>query len=204
MPESAADVRLHLIGYEPFRTSVKFLGAVEDEIKVMRSEHQKIDVHRHPGIRTGGQLGVAIAEPCAACLISCHGGHDDNGDVWLCQGQEVKIFLDVRKVDRVGATSLVIVDACSARQILPELARRTKRGAVLIGIDDKDTHGRDSVQLLADILRELCYPAKLDLSPPAIMSAVDRVKARISARNELVENDKDRSPRLLIENACAD
>jgi len=58
--------------------------------------------------------------------------------------------------------------------------------------------------LLADILRELCYPAKLDLSPPAIMSAVDRVKARISARNELVENDKDRSPRLLIENACAD
>jgi hypothetical protein len=205
-PETTADLRLHLIGYERFETSVKFLSAVEDDISVMQwGRRQKIHVYRHAGISTGEQLRAAIAEPCAGCLISCHGGHDDsNGEVWLCQDSEVRVFLDVRKVDQVGATSLVIVDACSTRQILPELSHRTTKGAVLVGIDGKNTAGRDSVQLLADVMREVCYAAKPDLSPSAIMSAVDRVTARINARNDLVKGKRAQAPRLLIENGCAD
>lgn len=35
-PETAADLRLHLIGYERFEISAKFLSAVEDEISVMQ------------------------------------------------------------------------------------------------------------------------------------------------------------------------
>jgi hypothetical protein len=208
MPETAVDLRLHLIGYERFKTSVKFLCAVEDEISVMqwgRRPGERIDVHRHAGISTGDQLQAAITERCACSLISCHGGYDEsNGDVWLSQDAAAKIFLDVQKIDQVGATNLVIVDACGARRILPELARRTKRGAVLVGIDEENTIGRDSVHLLVDVLRELCYPRKPDLSPQAVMSAVDRVKARIMARNDLVNDEDDQAPRLLIKNGCAD
>ena len=206
MPETAVGSRLHLIGYERFTTSTKFLCAVEDDISVMRwGWGQKPDTHRHPGIRTGEQLRAAIAQPCAACLISCHGGTDDsNGEAWLSQDPKANIFLDVQKVEEVGATGLVILDACKARQILSELAKRTKRGTVLVGIDSENTLARDSVHLLADILRELYYPAKPDLSPPAVMGAVDRVRARITARNDLVSDEKDQAPGLFAVTGCAD
>lgn len=201
MPEHSPDLRL--IGYAQFKISALFLRTIEDEIRVSQwgpRRNPRITVHRCPGIRTGGDLRAEIEEPCSVSVISGHGEQDDTGALWLGKDGEGKVRLYLHEIRRVGATSAVVLDACLAPLLLPELARNAHPGTVLIGLADTYTDGRNSVTVLADVLRELCYPRSPDLDPPAVMAAVERVDKRIEARNRLAL-ERDQTPRLFVHRA---
>lgn len=198
MPEHNATLRL--IGYEKFTISALFLRALEDEIRVSQwgpKRNPKIAVHRCPGIRTGSQLRTEIERPCSVSLISGHAGQDSNGTWWIGKDTKGKVRLNLPDLGQIGAANAVILDACSAPVILPELARQARPGAVLIGLAAADTDGRNSVTVLGDLLRELCYPRRPGLDHSAVMAAAERVNARTDARNRLALAT-DRTPNLII------
>jgi hypothetical protein len=80
---------------------------------------------------------------------------------WIGKDSKGKVRLNLRILGQIGAASAVILDACSAPVMLPELAGHAWPGAVLIGLAAaEDTDGRNSVMVLGDVLRELCYPRR--------------------------------------------
>jgi hypothetical protein len=201
VPQHSANLRL--IGYEKFTISALFLRALEDEIRVSQwgpKRNPKIAVHRCLGIRTGNQLRTEIEQPCSVSLISGHAGQDGNGTLWIGKDSKGKVRLNLQILGQIGAASAVILDACSAPVMLPELARHARPGAVLIGLAADDTDGRNSVTVLGDVLRELCYPRRPGLGPSAVVAAAERVNARIDARNRLALAT-DQTPNLIIHQA---
>lgn len=97
--------------------------------------------------------------------------------------------LTLDKLGTLGATSMLLIDACYAPGLGSELKGHARPGSLIAGLDqepgeDQVTWGRDSVTAIGTVIRELCYPVKPDLSPEAAARAVDIANAQIRARND--------------------
>jgi hypothetical protein len=90
--------------------------------------------------------------------------------------------------------------------VLPQLGRCLRAPVIGVGVGfavtghkTKILRYQDSVTVLADVLRELCMPDNVDLSPDAILEVVNRVNAgtRVSSSPGL-QPETDARRRLLF------
>jgi hypothetical protein len=197
------DVDIRLIGYAAFKASTRFLCSLEDEIYVERwgSKLRKFRVDRVPGIRTGEDLRRALELPC---LISVVSAHVDVAGTFFCKNVNGDQRLKVDSIGTLGATTAVLVDACYAKNLFRQLERPTRQGTLLVGIDAPNgtIGGRDSVSVLGDVIRELCYSRTAQPDQDAVRRAVNRVSTQISARNQCLSDaelkEDFRRPDLLL------
>jgi len=99
----------------------------------------------------------------------------------------------------------VLLDTCYAAKVLPKLGRYLHAPLVGVGTGFAVTgqpapilRFRDSVTVIADVLRELCMPDDVDLSPAAVLGAVDRVNAGTRASSSPRLQPSARARRRLL------
>jgi hypothetical protein len=197
------DSDIRLIGYTAFRASNRFLRSLEDEIYVERwgTPFRKFTVDRVPRIRTGEDLRRALELPC---LISVVSAHVDVDGMFFCKNANGDECLKASSIRTLGATTAVLVDACYAKNLFRQLEQPARQGTLLVGIDAPDgtIRGRDSVAVLGDVMRELCYSGTAQLDRDAVRRAADRVSTQISARNQCLSDagfkEDFRRPDLLL------
>ena len=174
---------IRLLGYVGFEASERFLRALEDEIRVTRwdvSKESDITVDRPIGLKTGDAMRAELEKRSLITVVSAHAFPDDGGG--FC-GEDNDGTSDLPaktiKSKSIGATSMLLIDACHLRDLAKELKRAAQPGSLIVGLHhdqgkDPFTWGRDSVTVLAAVIRELCYPRAKDLSPEAIAIAVEQ------------------------------
>jgi hypothetical protein len=195
-------VDIALIGCAGFEVSDWFLRSVELEIKVSRGERSDVIVWRPEGLRTGREFAAALKARAKIIMISGHATQDGRS---IC-GTAEEEWSHLDGLAEIGATSAVLLDTCYAAKVLPQLGRCLRSPVVGVGAGFAATghkakilRYKDSVTVLADVLRELCMPDNVDLSPEAVLGAVNRVNAgtRVSSSPSL-QPDTDARRRLLF------
>jgi hypothetical protein len=104
-------------------------------------------------------------------------------------GNDGQPAVTLDSVGTLGAASMLLIDACTAPGLADGLKDRARPGSLIVGLDhppgtDQETKGRDSVTVIGAVIRELCYPARPDLSPGTAARAVRIVNTQITARND--------------------
>jgi hypothetical protein len=183
-----SDIRL--LGFAGFEASERFLRALDDEIWVSRWQNPpKIPVDRPESLGTGDAMKAELERPSLVTVLSAHAYFCDGRFVGFCgEGDQPPVLL-AGSIGTFGAASMLLIDACEVPDVVAELECHARPGSLIAGLDygpdnDQVTWGRDSVAALGAVIRELCYPARKDLSAAAAARAVTSVNAQISARNE--------------------
>jgi hypothetical protein len=183
----ADNTDIRLLGFAGFKASERFLRALDDEIWVARWDRRNISVDRPECLDTAAAMRAQLKHPSLITVVSAHAGYFYDGRRLGFCGDGNQPVLTADSIGSLGATSMLLIDACYA----PELAAKLKArpGSLIVGLDhepgeDQVTRGRDSVTVLGAVIRELCYPEKVDLGPEAAARAVSSVNAQISARND--------------------
>jgi hypothetical protein len=180
------EVDIRLVGFAGFAVSERFLSVIDDEISVARWGHSRPRVERRTDLRTAAEIAKELESPCEVTVVSAHAGPWRDPEYFFGSGRNSPL-LRFSSIGRIGATSMVIIDACWAEKIFARLRSRASQGTLLVGLEGetRETEGRDSVAVLSNVIRELCYPTTVRLDPEAALNAVKRVNAQVAARNEL-------------------
>ncbi len=184
----ADTIDVRLLGFAGFEASERFLRSLADEIWVCRWDLPQIPVDRPDDVSTADAMRAQLQQPSLVTVVSAHAGYFCGGRrLGLC-GKDNQPVLLADSIGRLGAASMVLIDACYAADLATELRNHAQPGSLLIGLHtnpgaDQETAGRDSVTALGAVIRELCYPRATDLSPHAARIAVESVNAQINARN---------------------
>lgn len=197
-----ADIDIALIGFVGFEVSAWFLRSIELDIKVSRGERSEVSVWRPEDLRTGREFAEALKTHAKIIVISGHATEDGG----LICGTADEEWSRLDGLAEIGAGSAVLLDACYAVKVLPRLGRCLRAPVVGIGTGSAVTGQKvkilryqDSVTVLADVLRELCMPDDVDLSPEAVLGAVTRVNAGTRASSSpRLQRDTDARRRLLF------
>ncbi|MGA9835395.1 MAG: hypothetical protein WBQ71_30130 [Trebonia sp.] len=186
----ADNAEIGLLGFAGFRASERFLRALDDEIWVSRWENPpKIRVERPEGLDSGDAMKAELERPSLVTVLSVHAYFCDGCFLGFCgEGDQPPVLL-TESLEILGASSMLLIDACEAHDVFAELESHARPGSLIAGLDygpghDQLTQGRDSVTALGAVIRELCYPARKDLSAAAAARAVTSVNAQIGARND--------------------
>jgi hypothetical protein len=184
----ADSIDVRLLGFAGFEASERFLHGLADEIWVARWDRSQISVHLPAALDTADAMRAELQQPSLVTVVSAHAGYFCDGRrLGLCGKSDRPVVL-ADSVGRLGAASMVLIDACYAADIAAELESHAQPGSLLVGLNtstraSQETRGRDSVTVLGAVIRELCYPDAADLSPGAVRLAVESVNAQITARN---------------------
>lgn len=201
-----ADIRL--LGFAGFEASERFLCSLHDDICVSRWDNPpKIPADR-PEKLDGDSMKEELERPSLVTVLSAHAYFDEHDRfIGFCgEGDQPPVLL-TSSIGTLGAASMLLIDACYAAIVAADLKSHARPGSLIVGLDygpgnDQKAWGRDSVTALGAVVRELCYPARKDLSTEAAARAVASVKAQINARNDAerergVTNEKAKRPLLL-------
>lgn len=201
-----ADIRL--LGFAGFEASERFLRSLHDDIWVSRWDNPpKIPADR-PGKLDRVALKEELERPSLVTVLSAHAYFDEHDRfIGFCgEGDQPPVLL-TNSIGTLGAASMLLIDACYAAIVAADLKSHARPGSLIVGLDygpgnDQKACGRDSVTVLGAVIRELCYPARKDLSTEAAARAVTSVQAQINARNDAerergVTNEKAKRPLLL-------
>jgi hypothetical protein len=179
-----------LLGFAGFKASERFLRALDDEIWVARSDNPpKIPVDRPESLDTGDAMRAELERPSPVTVVSAHAYFCNGRFLGFCgEGDQPPVLL-AGSIGTLGAASMLLIDACDAPVVAADLQNHARPGSLIVGLDygldnDQVTWGRDSVSAIGAVIRELCYPARKDLSTEAAARAVTSVNAQISARND--------------------
>lgn len=197
---------IRLLGYSGFEASEHFLRALCEEIWVSRwQQTPKITPDRPPDLSDATAMRTALEQPSRITVISAHTDWNDEGRISFSgKGGKPKLPLD--SIGKLGAESMVLIDACYAPELAAELRKpeHLQPGCRIVGLAAEPgeyltTQGRDSITAIGAVIRELCYPPQLDLSPQGASRAVYLANIQINARND-AEHDRRRArPRSLRE-----
>jgi hypothetical protein len=179
------EVDIRLVGFAGFTASERFLSAIDDEVSVARWGHSRLRVERRTDLRTAAEMVQELESSCEVTVISAHAGPWRDPEYFFGSGRNCPLLL-FSSIGKIGAASMVIIDACWAEKIFVRLCGLAKPGTLLVGLEGrtKETEGRDSVAVLGNVIRELCYPTTVRLDREAALNAVERVNAQVAARNE--------------------
>jgi hypothetical protein len=201
-----ADIRL--LGFAGFEASERFLRSLDDDIWVSRWDNPpKIPADR-PEKLDGDAMKAELERPSLVTVLSAHAYFDDHDRfLGFCGEGERPPVLLTNSLGTLGAANLLLIDACYAAIVAADLKNHARAGSLIVGLDyglgnDQKAWGRDSVTALGAVIRELCYPARKNLSTEAAARAVTSVNAQINARNDAerergVTNEKAKRPLLL-------
>jgi hypothetical protein len=194
------EIDIRLVGFAGFKASERFLQALDEEIWVARWElPPRLRVHRPTELTTAEMMRDELELRCKVVVISAHVGFGECDRICFFSNSHPKPTLYVDALDKIGATSMVLIDGCSVESLFPHLESHTKPGVRLVGLKGgvrKWTQGRDSVTAIAAVIRELCYTTTGDLGPEAVDRAVELVNAQIAARNECISGKEVQMPTL--------
>jgi hypothetical protein len=186
----ADNIDIRLLGFAGFEASERFLRAIDDEIWVARWDNPpKIPVDRPEALDTGDAMKAELERLSLVTVVSVHAYFCDGRFLGFCgEGNQPPVLL-TESLGTLGAASMLLIDACEAHDVFAELKSHGRRGSLIAGLDygpdnDQVTWGRDSVTAIGAVIRELCYPARKDLSAAAAARAVTSVNAQITARND--------------------
>lgn len=186
----ADNAEIRLLGFAGFKASEHFLRALDDEIWVARWENPpRIRVDRPESLDTGDAMKAELERPSLITVVSVHAYFCNDRFLGFCgEGNQPPVVL-AESLATLGAASMLLIDACNASDVAAEFESHARRGSLIAGLDygpgnDQVTWGRDSVTALGAVIRELCYPARKDLSAAAAARAVASVNAQIDARND--------------------
>jgi hypothetical protein len=202
-----------LLGFAGYKASERFLCALEDEIWVARHDPETglsdIQVDRPEKIFTGLAMRAELEQPSPVSVVSAHAGYF-NGHLGFCgDGAPVPVLtVDNLGNFTLGATSMLLIDACYSPALAAELANHAQPGSLIVSLDHKPdedpfTYGKDSITAIGNVIRELCYAGTPNLSAEAATRAVNITNTQISARNDAerkrrVGNKKAMRPLLRI------
>ncbi|TVZ05046.1 hypothetical protein EAS64_10520 [Trebonia kvetii] len=209
----ADNTGIRLLGFKGFKASERFLCALEDEIWVARydpeTEQTDIPVHRPEKILSGATMLAELAQPSRVTVVSAHAGYLFNGRRLGFSGdgdQAPVLTVDNLGSFTLGATSMLLIDACCSPALAAALAPHARHGSLIVSLahepdEDPFTYGKDSITAIGSVIRELCHAATPDLSPEAAARAVRLTNIQICARNDAerkrgVGNKKAMRPRL--------
>lgn len=206
----ADNTGIRLLGFAGYKASERFLRALDDEIWVARSDNPpKIPADRPEKLDTGDAMKAELERSSLVTVLSAHAYFDEHDRyIGFCgDGDQAPVLL-ASSIGTLGAASMLLIDACCAAVVAADLKSHghARPGSLIAGLDygpgnDQKTWGRDSVTALGAVIRELCYPARKDLSTEAAARAVTSVNAQINARNDAeekrgVHNEKAKRPLL--------
>lgn len=156
---------VRLLGFAGFDASEHFLRGLAEEIWVARwGRSPKIRVHLPDSLDTAEAMRNELQQPSLITVLSAHAGYL-SGSLCLC-GEDDRPCLPVSSIRRLGATSTVMIDACFTPDLAAALKKACQAGSLLVGLNSgtgQSTRGRDSVAVLGAVIRELCYPARVQL-----------------------------------------
>jgi hypothetical protein len=179
-------IHIRLLGFAGFDASEHFLRGLAEEIWVARwGRSPKIRVHLPDSLDTAEAMRNELQQPSLITIVSAHAGYF-SGSLCLC-GEDDQPCLPVSSVRRLGATSMVMIDACCTSDLAVALKKACQPGSLLVGLNNgpgQYTRGRDSVAVLGSVIRELSYPARVQLDDEGVRRAVESVNAQIKARNQ--------------------
>ena len=144
---------------------------------------------RPESLDSGDAMKTELERPSLITVVSVHAYFcNDRFAGFSGEGDRPPVLL-AESLATLGATSMLLIDACDASDVAAELKSHARRGSLIAGLDygpdnDRVTWGRDSVAALGAVIRELCYPARKDLSAAAAGRAVASVNVQIGARND--------------------
>jgi hypothetical protein len=189
---------ISLLGFKGFKASERFLRALDDEIWVARQDPETgltdIAVRRPEGIDSGSAMRAELEMASRVTVISAHAGYWGDLLGFCGDGDQPVLKID-NQLGTLGATGMVLIDACYGPELAAELKTHGQVGSVIAYLDygpDKKqiTWGKDSVTVIGSVVRELCYTVRPGLSPEAAARAVNIVNAQSDCRKQV------RRPRL--------
>lgn len=202
-----ADIRL--LGFAGFEASERFLRSLHDDIWVSRWDNPpKIPADRPEKLDTGDAMKAELERPSLVTVLSAHAYFDDHDHfLGFCGDGDQPPVLLTNSIGTLGAASMLLIDACYASIVAADLKSHARPGSLIVGLDygpdnEQKVWGRDSVTALGAVIRELCYPARKNLSTEAAAWAVTSVNTQINARNDAerergVTNEKAKRPLIL-------
>lgn len=195
-----------LLGFPGFEASERFLRALDEEIRVSCWEETQVSAGRLEDLSTGEKMRAALEQPSLITVVSAHAGYfdvDGSGSrhIGFC-GRGDRPVVTIDSIGTLGATSMLLIDACHAPDLAAALKGHAQAGSLIVGLDaepgkHQTTRGRDSVTAVGAVIRELCYPPAPDLSPLGASRAVDLVNIQINARNGAEHDFRKARPPLL-------
>jgi hypothetical protein len=177
---------IRLLGFAGFEASERFLRSLDDDIWVSRWDRTAIPADRPEDLNTSDAMRAALEQPSRITVVSAHAGYF-NDRLGFC-GEGDQPVLTLNSLGTLGAASMLLIDACCGPDLAAELKKSHGHpGSLIAALDygpgkDQFTKGRDSVTIIGAVIRELCYPARPDLSPEAAARAVDTVNGQNHGR----------------------
>lgn len=188
MADDFYDIRL--LGFADFEASRRFLSALANEIWLSRWGRTPVSVYRPGDVDTGDAMRAELEKPSRITVISAHGYLGDDG-LGFCGANPASTLLKANDIEYIGANSMLLIDACRTPKLAPLIKSSAWTRGLIVGLDrasgedekDQETHGCDSVTVLAAVIREICYPQEKALHRPAVRRAIQGVNDQIKARN---------------------
>jgi hypothetical protein len=189
----ADNADISLLGFKGFTASERFLRALDDEIWVARQDPDTgltdIVVHRPDGIDSGGAMRAELEQPSRVTVVSAHAGYWGKLLGFCGDGDQPVLKLD-NQLGTLGATGMVLIDACYGPELAAELKTHTQADTVIAYLDygpgkEQITRGKDSVTVIGSVIRELCYTVRPGLSPEAAARAVSIINAQSDCRKQV-------------------
>lgn len=204
-------VRVRLLGYAGFEASERFLRSLEDEIMVARgcpgedcgradaqSGPTKILLARPRDLTSSAAMRGALGVPCDIAVLSAHA----SPDLPRIAGEHADIGrtrLYVSGMPVLGASRMVLLDTCHPKAMRDGLLQgHLQPGCQLVCLAPPREYnfGIYSVTSIAQVLRELFYQERVDLTPTVIRAVLDSVNAQSEAYNKRLARQGNRRPRL--------
>jgi hypothetical protein len=191
---------IRLLGFSGFEASERFLGSLYNEIWVSNwkwePSKEKASAYQPEEIKTEEDMRYHPALRSHVTIISAHGCVDTDTKqvIGFCGEGRNKPVLYTSSITNgaIGATSLLLIDACHIPELGPDLKAKLPSGSecLVVGLDGpsfdgtenyQSTVGRDSVTIIGAVIRELCY----DYAPPFTAGMVDKVIDVVNAHSAL-------------------
>jgi hypothetical protein len=186
---------IRLLGFSSFEASKRFLCALDNEIwlsAIWGVSNPMVSVDRPKEIDTEADMRDHLARPSHITVISAHAYFYDEQNLGFCgEGDE---DLEMSSITSIGATSMLLIDACHAPRLGLNLKKKISSSGsecLVVGLDcapgadagkPQTTLGKDSVAVIGAIIRELCYADDPALSVREALKALNTVNAQIDAR----------------------
>jgi hypothetical protein len=167
----ADDTDILLPGFAGFEASERYLRSLDDDIWVSRRNwKQRLpSADRPEDLNTGDAMRAELERPSLITVVSAHAGSFD-GPLGFCgEGEDDDSVLTLDSIRTIGATSMLLIDACHGPALAAELKKsRPPRSSSVIAVLDygqkeQFTQGRVGVTVSGSVIRELCYPIQPDL-----------------------------------------
>ena len=196
---------IRLLGFSGFKASERFLRALHNEILVSTWQETQVSAKRPRHLTTGDEMRAAIERPSSITVVSAHAG--SFGGKLGISGETTESELTLDRIGTLGATSMLLIDACCGPALKADFESHARSGSVIAFLDygrgkNQITRGRDSVTAIGAVIRELCYPPTPDLSSQGCLRAIELVNIQISARNDAEDDQRKARPPLLSKHEC--